>query len=63
MEQIANNSLACVEDLTNDLELLESTIKPPRKKLKRSKPTPRQRRVFPESDDDEIVDISASEGS
>ena len=61
IEYITNNSLACLEDLTNDLESLESN-KPPKKKIKRSRPVQRKRRILPESDEEDIIEVTSSEG-
>ena len=58
---ISNNYLACIDDLTNDLESLESAQKPPKKKLKKSKPVQKSKRAFSDSEDEEIIQTSSSE--
>ena len=60
MEFITNNSLACLDDLTNDLEQLES-IKQPKKKQKKMKLIKKKKRVFDDSEDEDISESASSE--
>lgn len=54
--------MACIDDLTNDLEFLESNKKP-KKKAKKMKLTKGQKRRFSDSEDEEIIESGSSEGN
>ena len=61
VEFITNNALACIDDLTNDLENLESNKKP-KKNQKKVKQNKAKKRRFPESEDEENTESGSSEG-